>query len=195
LTANSTAHVKVVSSIGNLGNIKINEFGHCFGFSPNLNIISATKLANNTPIVNGEVVFEDKLTSLLMDTTYYFRSYIILPNNQVYQSNIRSIRLKTHKLLTLTPSLINANKELKMEGKFMQLGIDSIMEYGFCWSTSTSMPSVNDNRIPINSAPQQNITFSSNYIKTTTDVLPHYIRCYVIFGNSVAYGNIQNITY
>lgn len=189
---NST-NIEVAGRILNIGDLKIKEFGFLYSNYYQQPNIFENKIIMNKPAVNGELLLKEKLPNLQLDSNYFICTYLTLHNNITYYSNVRNFKVKTHKLFT--NALTKANNELKMSGRFNQVGADSISEYGFCWSNSTSLPNINNNRIPFYTKPQHLVTFSYNYIKNNSDTLPYYMRTYAIYDNNVIYGNTVNINY
>jgi hypothetical protein len=189
---NST-NTEVVGRILNIGSLKIKEFGFLYSSIYQQPNVFENKIIVNKPVMNGELTFKEKLPDLNLDTNYFICTYLTLHNNITYYSNVRNFKVKTHKLFT--SALTKVNNELIMLGRFNQVGVDSISEYGFCWSNSTPLPNINNNRIKIYTQPQHLVSFTHNYIKTNADTLPYYVRTYVIYDNKVIYGNTVNTNY
>ena len=191
----SSKKVDIIGTIANVGDLRIKEIGHCYGYKPNPTV-NENKIISSTNPVNGGVDFTSSITSPLKDTNYYFRTYLILEDNQVFYSSSSYFKIKSHKLYTLTLSKENADQDLKMTGIFNQLGIDSITEYGFCWSTNTNKPTINDSRLIVQNTPIESNVFSKVYRKNTnSSFLNYYVRAYAIFDNMVVYGDVLNIEY
>ena len=187
--------VDVLGKISNLGDLKIKEFGHCYGTKINPTIYDS-KIVANLSIISGQVNFVSSFVNPPKDTFNNVRSYVILDDDQVFYSDNIFFHLKSHKLTILSLSKINNEQDLKMTAMFTQLGTDSISEYGFCWATSTNNPSINTNRVIVQSLPNENQVFTGTYKKVSnSNVLTYYVRPYVISSNEVIYGGVLNLNY
>lgn len=192
---NNSKKVEVTGRIINIGNLKVKEVGHCYSLTQNPTI-NNSKLISNAVNLNGTIDFVSSFTSPIKDTVNYVRCYLVLENNQVYYGSNISYLVKSHKLTTQSLSKINNNKDLLMTAMFNQIGTDSIAEYGFCWSTVTNKPTINNNRQVVLTKPLENQLYTSTYSKTVnSDTSTYYVRAYVISDNEVVYGDVLNIEY
>jgi hypothetical protein len=185
---NNTDTVIYNGKINNLGNLVVAEYGHCWS-----SVTAAPTIAdyrNYSSNLGIDGYFQSTIRNLALDSIYYVRSYIQLTNGQYLYSNAAyALLLKSHRTVMLSAGL-NSNNDLNMQGRYNQLGSDPIIEYGFCWSVTNPIPTINENKHPVMNPPTEGVTFSLAVPKPqSTSVTDYYFRTYVIVDNQVIYSS------
>lgn len=182
---NST--VEIESSLLNLKSFKIIEYGLCWS-----NVNQNPDL-NSTKTIHYNLenqAFSDTLSNLFESTDYYVRSYVKLDENTIIYSNPTMINISALAVKTISYSI--NGQVATLQGEISQLGVEPITDHGFCWSTLTSNPSFNNERISLNG------TNSLGYFYANLNISPnttYYFRAYAVQGNEVKYGQIKSIQF
>ena len=186
VTIISSKLINIKGSVNGVGGINILDYGLCWSLNadPNPTIldnkINYGKLANDT-------IFYGVINNPILDTTYHIRAFIQVDATLFYYSTTQTARVNSLKITTGIPLIYDSNN-ISLNGYFNQLGADSIQEYGFCWSTTNTLPTLNDNKKNITSPPGYNI-FTAQIPLVISNT--YYIRTYAIVNGTVIYGNVQ----
>lgn len=179
--------VKIAGSISNLGSVSLQDFGHCWSKLPNPTINdNYTSLGS----LNNDSAFSNIVSGLDEASLYYFRTYAKLSNNSVIYGNSQSVIIND--LEVSTDSFSVAATTATIYGTIVHLGIIPVTDYGFCWSYTTSQPSLNDNKISLGAA--NAIGQFHDYINNLVTGITYYYRAYATDGSYVKYGTIKNFT-
>jgi hypothetical protein len=87
-----------------------------------------------------------------------------------------------------TDSISKQSSDVTLYGSFLNVGADPIQEYGFCYSTNSSLPNVNDNKTSLNNPKNGSFFSSIPLISGNT----YYVRAYAITNNKVVYGQVKS---
>ncbi len=185
ITGNSS--VSIEGEIKGLASLTALEYGHCWSTTPNPNIFI---IKNNFGILNSDITFTSNINNVPLDIRYYLKSYVKLSDNTVLYGNESNIVIPDLTVSTDTftlPSTLNAT----LQGTLISLGINPISEYGHCYSTTTSNPNINNNKISIGNATATGAFFTSlNNMQPGTT---YYYRAYAVTGNKIKYGKVKKI--
>lgn len=174
--------IKVNGSIEGVGDLIISSYGHCYSRTPNPTIND-----NKTSFVNlnKDTSFTSEINGLWLNTIYYIRTYAVLSSNKVIYSNNETVNIPALEIETDTFSVIDANT-VNLKGTFINLGADSILEYGFVWSATSSFPTYNDNKIIHTEAPKVGSFFRNlNNLNAGTR---YFYRAFASNGSIIFYG-------
>lgn len=166
------------------GGSEITERGFCYSSRnemPNIN--------NDKVVAEGNSYnFSAKLDGLLENTTYYVRAYAVNSKGVAYSDAV----VFTTKAITLPE--VSMAKCLYYKGKLMawasleNIGGDTLAtEYGFCYSSTSSEPTINDSKVVATwTDDNYNYNFSAkaNGFKVGTS---YYVRAYAINSKGVGY--------
>lgn len=177
--------VVVETSLNNFKNFKIKEYGVCWSNTSEIPSISTPK----TIFFNLELQgFNDTITNLFEATDYRVRSYVKLDDNTIIYSN--QITVNISQLIVKTVNYSINGQVATLQGEITQLGVEPITDHGFCWSTVTSNPNYNNEKISLASTSALGYFYSNLQVVTNTT---YYFRAYAIQNNEIKYGQIISI--
>lgn len=192
ITINNTSvvsedKVAALSTISNLSQFKILQYGLCWS-SVQIN----PSILDNHSILNSNQVlsFSDTLSNLLQGVAYHIRSYVKLDDNIFIYSNSSTITIEELQIETVTYAL--NNNMATLEGKLNQLGVGSISDHGFCWSTLTSNPIYNNDKIQLGVTSSLGSFFGSLPLQVGNT---YYFRAYAVVNNEIKYGIVKSIAF
>ena len=130
------------------------------------------------------------LSNLLPNATYYVRAFAISTAGTAYGNIIDFTTLPLSIPILITDTLSNiSNHSAFAKATITDDGGSAITERGFCVSIS-SMPTVNDTKIQVNSS---SLSYNSS-IPTLLTNTTYYIRAYAVNAQGNNYGNQQTFT-
>jgi hypothetical protein len=183
LTQNS---VQIDVSSNFIEQFKIIEQGVCFSKTNTNPTILDSKNGISSNLSNYSI----NLNDLTKGETYYCKSFIRFNENKIVYSQVTEIAIEKIRIKTLGSTL--NNNIATLIGSIEQIGLENINDHGFCWSTSTSNPSYNDNKIQIGqTSTLGNFYGDINLSPNTT----YYFRSFAVVGNEIIYGEIKNIQF
>jgi hypothetical protein len=185
-TITGNINLSVDGSITGLGSLNAIEYGHCWNTSSNPTI---NNYKNNLGILNSDINYVSDITNVPLDVTYYIRSYVKLSDQTVLYGNEQSIVIPDLHLTTDTFNLPIPNTAT-LQGTIVSAGVNPISDHGHCYSTTTSNPNINNQKISLGSINIAGTFFTTlpNLVNGTT-----YYRSFAISGNSVKYGKVKKI--
>ena len=166
------------------GGSEITERGFCY--SPK----NEKPSINNYKVVaeSGSYNFSAKLDGLLENTTYYVRAYAVNSQGVAYSD---AVEFTTR---TVTLPKVSRAKCLYYKGKLMawaslddEGGDTLVTEYGFCYSSTSDEPTINDSKIVATWTDDNydyNFSATANGFKVGTS---YYVRAYAINSKGVGY--------
>lgn len=150
-------------------------------------------ISNNKIVVSGSGTgaYSTSVSSLEYQTTYYARAYAI-QNGQTVYGNIVSFSTSwtNTQVQTSAASSISASSAT-FNGTIVNEGSPAYTEKGFCYSSSTSSPTITNNKITVTG------TGSGNYSKNVTGLeyqTTYYVRAYAMQNGQPIYGSVVNFT-
>ena len=184
----STSSVSVGGGISGLGSISIQDCGHCWSTQPNPTI-SNNKTSYGSLLQDSS--FNSTLTNLDLITTYYVRSYAKIDASTIIYGNEQSYSIPDLVVRTDTFSYPNSTN-ITLKGTILVLGVNKITDHGFCWSTTTSQPNLNNNVISLGTT--SSIGQFGGPLNNITVGIKYYYRAYATDGIYVKYGIIKQFT-
>jgi hypothetical protein len=171
--------------ISGVGSLRIINFGFCWSFKPN-----PTKFdfLSQNGMWNGSHFIYENISAPLLDTTYHIRAYAVLSDSTTLYSPEKTFIVPSLKIQT--DSLSRQSNTIALYGSFLNVGVDPIQEYGFCYSANNSIPTINDNKAVINSPITGPFFTSIPYYNGTN----YYVRAYAIVNNKITYGQVVSNT-
>lgn len=178
--------VTLSATIESNGGDEITERGFCYSSKneiPNIN--------NDKVVAEGDSYnFSAKLDGLLENTTYYVRAYAVNSQGVAYSD---AVDFTTE---TITLPEVSMAKCLYYKGKLMAWaslendgGDTLVTEYGFCYSSTSSKPTIDDAKIVATwTDDNYNYDFSATAdgFKVGTS---YYVRAYAMNSKGVGYSN------
>lgn len=166
------------------GGGEITERGFCYSSKnamPNVN--------NDKVVAEGDSYnFSAKLNGLLENTTYYVRAYAVNSQGVAYSD---AVEFTTE---TITLPEVSMAKCLYYKGKLMAWasleddgGDTLVSEYGFCYSSTSSEPTINDGKVVATWTDDNydyNFSATANGFEVGTS---YYVRAYAINSKGVSY--------
>lgn len=180
----SSKQINLSASFNGIGDLKILDFGYNYSLQTNPNLLTNKQ---SLGALKKDTVFSAKILNPIIDTTYYVKAYAQLSNSAYFHSAEKTFRVSSIKFITDSISQIGS-WGIGLYGTINRLGTDAIQEFGFCWSTNSSLPSVNDNREIIQNPKLGNILVSINLINGLT----YFTRMYAIIDNKIIYGQVES---
>lgn len=175
-------------SVSNDGGASITSRGVCWSNTTASPTITNTKTTDGT----GIGTFSSSLTGLLPGTTYYVRSYATNSIGTVY-GTVRSFTTTSATIpIGITTTSISSITQVTASsgGSITDDGGATMMSKGVCWSSTTSMPTINDSKT-------NNGTSIGSFTSSLTGLLPnttYYVRAYATNSIGSAYGNVRTFT-
>jgi hypothetical protein len=185
ISVGNSGKLNIFCRISGIGKLDIQEFGYCWLFWNNPTVLNEKvnfgKIGNDTSIV-GEII------NPVIDTFYYFKTYAKIDEQTYYYSSQKYIKLSSLKIRTDNIGEYNLANMI-FYGYLDEIGNIPIQEYGFCYSSTNSFPSLNDNKIIVFEQPK--IGFYSAIVPFITNTT-YYVRSYAIVGNKIIYGQVKS---
>jgi hypothetical protein len=170
----------------------ITEHGFCWSTTnnPTIELTTKTQLGSK----NSKNSFTSSLTNLTPNTTYYIKSYAS-DGEAVKYGKEKSFKTESQTLASITTGTVSelTDNSAKVTATIngMGNGIDSILQHGFCWST-TQNPTTEDNKTELG-----NKSYTGEFSSNLTDLSPsttYYVRAYATNSIGTAYGNEISFT-
>jgi len=169
-------------SISNIGSLQIKEFGHCWSLTTNPTINSTKSTYLQT---SSDTMFKSTYLNPTLNTTYYVKSYAKLDDTTIIYSTQKTLFVPDINITTDSIHIIGAGN-CGLYGRFVNIGVNPIIEYGFCSSDLTPIPSVNDTKFVLTASPKVGSFYYSNTFITGRK---YYIRAYATDGDIIKYGS------
>ena len=165
------------------GSLRIINYGFCWAFTPN-----PTRLdfqSQNGQWNGGYYMYAD-ISNPILDTTFHVRAFAVLSDSTTLYSPEKTFRVPSLKVQT--DSISKQSSDVTLYGSFLNVGVDPIQEYGFCYSTNSSLPNVNDNKTSLSNPKNGSFYSSIPLVSGNT----YYVRAYAITNNKVVYGQVKS---
>jgi hypothetical protein len=188
VSAITNTSVAVAGKIISEGIPSYTERGLCYAVSPDPVLETGQKLIVQG---NGKGFFNAALTGLEPNTTYYVKAYA-LNNEMISYSPEESFT--TYDL----PSIRSLQTEdvdgtgMSVWVEIIHLGADEITDYGVCYSTTNSLPTVNDSRFSLGNTTETGA--SKAQITGLEMSTKYYLRAYAQNSIGIAYGEVLQET-
>jgi hypothetical protein len=164
------------------------ERGLCYATSPDPFLETGHKLIVQG---NGKGFFNATLTGLAPSTTYYVKAYAF--NNEMIAYSPKE-SFTTYDL----PSISSLQTEdvdgtsMSVWGEIISLGANEITDYGFCYSTTNVLPTVNDSKVSLGSTAETGaFKVQITGLEMSTK---YYLRAYAQNSTGIAYGEVLQET-
>ena len=181
----SSKQINLTGSINGIGDVKILDFGYNYSLEPNPSLLTNKQ---SLGALKKDTVFSAKILNPIIDTTYYVKAYAQLSNTAYFHSAEKTVRISSFKIRTGLVGQFDANTAF-FTGYIDNLGADTIQEYGICYSTTTSFPTLNDNKLIVIKKPTTG-TYSSNAPMVLGNT--YFARAYAIIDNKIIYGQVES---
>ena len=178
----SLSSVNAKGIIQSIGIEEVIQHGHCWSSSnpaPSIND-NKTELDATTNVGS----FNSILPTILYNTMYYYRSYIQSTNAIIY-GEIKQFEIQAPTIITGNETIISETI-VDIEGEITE-NILPLDEYGHCWSSTNTSPTINDSKTSFNFG-LQNGSFISSLTNLSTNVL-YTVRAYSRIDDITIYGN------
>jgi hypothetical protein len=169
--------------ISGVGSLRIINYGFCWAFKSN-----PTRLdfqSQNGQWNGGDYIYAD-ISNPILDTTFHIRAFAVLSDSTTLYSPEKTFIVPSLKIQT--DSISKQGGDISLFGSFLNVGVDPIQEYGFCYSMTTSLPNVNDSKATL-SNPKNGPFYSSIPLVSGNT---YYVRSYAISNNKVIYGQVKS---
>ncbi|MDD3876509.1 MAG: hypothetical protein PHT69_07790 [Bacteroidales bacterium] len=183
----STSCVNVSGSIMGISSVPLQDFGHCWSTEP------GPTIANNKTsygFTEKDTTFSSTMYNLNLSTPYYVRTYAITNGTNVLYGNETTFMIPDLIVFTDTFSF-NGLTDVILTGEIVQLGVNPVTDYGFCWSYTSPTPTINDNTVSLGST---QTTGPYNDSMSITNGVTYYFRAFATDGIHVKYGSVKNFT-
>lgn len=178
----NTAKIKAVINTNN--GSSLTERGICYSLSANPTISNSKSKDSNFYSDLGE--FTIALSNLTAGTKYYAKAYATNSYGTAYGEEI------TFTTLPATPATVSTNSIYSItqnsaycSGNISDDGGATVTERGFCYSTSTSSPTISSSKVSSGTGIGSFYTNITQLSSGTT----YYVRAYSINKAGVSYGN------
>lgn len=184
----STAQANATLHYLGTGITSLSEYGFCYSATNTTPTTNDTKV--NLGSRNNTGSFSTTLNNLEPNKTYYLRTYANNGKEVIYGEvgNFVITSITTNDVSNISPSSATLNGTINALGT----GVSSFSEYGFCYSTTNTLPTITDTKANLGSRSTTG-TFSTTINNLETNKT-YYVRTYANNGTSVIYGSVQNFT-
>lgn len=167
--------------------VKFIEYGHIIknGLTPTIN-----DQRTNFGETNNNNNFNSTFNNLLTGRNYHLIAYGITEYQEVIYSNEVQVTIPEYLVRTDT-AYSSTQNQFVLQGTVLSIGVDPIIEHGHCWSTTTSTPTINHQKITLGSCSQTGV-FNSTLINTINNTTIYY-RAYIIYSNQIIYGQVKRL--
>ncbi|NDV59251.1 carboxypeptidase regulatory-like domain-containing protein [Bacteroides sp. 519] len=178
------------ASIIDAGIPAYSERGFCYSSTTSTPTISDIQIA-----VTGQEVgnYSTSITGLVLETTYYVRAYVKQGANVIYGNTISFTTVWVATTVTTSNVTNLGTTTATLNGVVTNKGTPGYSERGFCYSSSTTTPTINNDRVSV-----AGMGVAGNFKKDITGLRSgeiYYVRAYVIQDSRVVYGNtVQFVT-
>lgn len=168
--------------IQNEGNPPYTERGFCYS------LYGTPSIEGNKIRVtgSGNGAYSIQVNNLDYPANYYVCSYVIQSGKPVY-GNVVSFSTQTKSAVVNTSSVTDiTTTSATFNGLISDLGIPKATQRGFCYSSSTSNPTIFDSHW------DDYLINTANYKRNITNLTPgttYYVRAYAFQNNQYVYGN------
>jgi len=183
----SPSSVKITTTIFGLGPAEVLNYG--LVWSENSTPILSDNVQYMGALTNG-ITFSYEINNLSIAKIYYARAFVMIDNVSTIYGNTISFTIPDLKLSTDTFAIVSSTNAT-LQSTIQSFSISPVIEYGHCWSNSTSNPNINNNKISLGVPAQTGVYF--NTLSNLTSGTIYYYRAYAITGNSVKYGKVKKI--
>jgi hypothetical protein len=167
--------------------VKFIEYGHIIkdGSTPTLN-----DQRTNFGETNNNINFNSSFNNLLTGRNYHLIAYGITEYQELIYSNEVQVTIPEYLVRTDT-AYSSTQNQFVFQGTVLSIGVDPIIEHGHCWSSTTSTPTINHQKISLGPCSQTGVFNSTlnNIINNTTI----YYRAYIIYSNQIIYGQVKRL--
>ncbi len=179
--------ISINSDVVGIGSLNFSNHGHCWSTNENPTITDNISSYGN---ILSDKDYTSKIINLNLGR-YYIRAYLRNDDKVVYSNTIifdSEISVNSG-IVVLTGS-----REATAYGNILSLGAKQIQNYGHCWSLSTSMPTINDNKTELGTS-NQLMSYNSKLkdlivLDGSGNPVKYYVRAYAEDGDKVYYGNV-----
>lgn len=165
---------------------QIIKYGHCIRLG---GIPTVHDVRSEYGPSNSSPSFQSDFQNLYAGQVYWVRAYAITADNRIFYSDTLSSVSPLYQVRTDTANL--QNNEITMYGTLLQMGLDPIVDHGFCYSLQTSNPNLNHSTLSLGSLTQLG-PFTASVVPPNSGQTLYY-RSYIVFGNQIVYGQIKFI--
>jgi len=178
----TTSSIQVGGRLKGVGSLVVEEYGHCWSEHNPPDVSHARSMYSN---LQNDTVFQSIAGNLPLSKTFFIRTYARIEGGIIVYGNTESFVIPDFIVQTLSYEVLS-EQTVKLNGNLLQLGVNSIQNHGFCWSSSNASPSYNDNVISLG-AKNDVGTFQSELSETQTGVI-YYFRAFATDGVHIRYG-------
>lgn len=196
---NTQVQTSAVSNVGttsatfngniiNEGSPAYTERGFCYSTSSNPTI-SSNKIAIPG---SGTGIYTYNISGLDYQTTYYVKTYAIQNGVAIYGNEVDFTTVWTDSQVETSAVSDITTTTAKLNGVIINNGSPAYSERGFCYSNSTSQPTINNIKVIVS-----NSNTPGNYNKNISGLdegTTYYVRAYVIQNGIEIYGSSVSFT-
>lgn len=179
-----TKNAVIIKAVVNTNNgSKLTEKGVCYSLSANPTIYNNKA---NTKFSSDLGEYTISLTSLTAGTKYYAKAYATNSYGTAYGEEITFTTLPPTPVIVTTNTISNITQNIAYcSGYISDDGGAAVLERGFCYSSSSSYPTVNNSKVSSGTGMGYFYANLSQLSSGTT----YYVRAYAINRTGVSYGN------
>ncbi|MDR0507363.1 MAG: carboxypeptidase regulatory-like domain-containing protein [Dysgonamonadaceae bacterium] len=190
-TGITSSTAQVSGNITSIGSSAITQHGHCWSASPNPTTDNSKTSLGGTSVPKS---FTSDITGLNPSTTYYVRAYATNAVGTSYSDVVTFTMLAPPTMPTVQTLNVSNIKDnsLNATGNLTVLGDGLVTAHGFCYSSSNSEPTTDDNKISKGQTSQTGqFTVTIPGLQASTR---YYLRAYATNSMGTAYGTVIEAT-
>lgn len=159
------------------------ERGFCYSSSTSTPTIASTKI---TVSGSGDGNYSRNVTGLDYETTYYVRAYAIQDGHPVYGNVVSFSTIWVDAIVQTNAATNITTTSARLNGSVTNAGTPAYTEKGFCYSSTTTQPTISNSRVSLLANGAGNFNGNATGLSGGTT---YYVRAYVIQGGNPIYGN------
>ncbi len=187
--------VTVEAEVTDAGTTAISKAGFCWSTTSETPTVDDSTNDLTAQLVDGNTTFSSSLADLTPGATYYIRAYATNEQGTSY-SEVFTFKTAEAKAPTLSAITKKESSDFSVtvEAKVTDAGTTAISKAGFCWSTTSETPTVDDSTNDLTAQLiDSNTTFSSSLADLTPNTT-YYIRAYATNEQGTSYSEVFTFT-
>jgi len=175
------------AQILDIGTPAYTERGFCYSKSSSPTIADNRKQASGS----GTGDFSLSVTNLEYPVTYYVRAYVIQSGAPIYGNIVTFATQSTPVGVNTYAATETTSSSALLNASIVQTGIPVYSEKGFCVSSDSYNPTIEDTKIVVGGTESGNFSARLNGLNYNKC---YYFRAYAIQNDSVVYGKVLDFT-
>lgn len=194
ISATPPTTISLQSEVSGLENGKIIEHGHIYSYvNPLPELDLPDVISSNLGIKSSNGSFDNTITTLNLNTTYYVRAFAFAENRpEATYGEVVEIRLGDNELEVTTDSVNLYTGAFEVFGTLtgIQTGV-TVPRHGFIWSHENEAPTIENDQV-IYLGEVKNDTSFHERLDNIEQLKTYHVRAFAQLGKAVFYGETKS---